>query len=510
VACCPLAIRGEWRGRWVTRDGVNHGGEELFGGAECSDLEAVEVEGAAIELVTRCSSVEEFIDRFARFATETDIVVPALPHVSVGNERHFAIGLKDGTVVMKGRCEVTEVLPVAGAPAAAPASSAPALMRLRLREMDAHSCGIHLRLMERHVASSPVADVRPDAPASPVAAPTPSTVTDVSEVTVVSDATSASPADNETTAVSPLPRPEARVPGAAMTLPANPLSDLDAADLATFIEHTLLESSAQADQTQTRIAPSARARRWHGRDARIAGARRTARRVAPYAACLIAGVVVGFAARSGSRPAPVVAAPAVAAAPAPVRPATPAPPEDEPPIFAPRDCIARVTTRPAGAEVSWGDIALGASPIERAAIPCGTAVVTFRRERYAEATLTITTERGRGAVVAHRLQRPAAKMVVTSSPPNALIKLNKRRLGRAPRDVNAQRFERVRLEASLPGYQPWKKTVYLEEAESNVDVRLVRKPEAGVRRAPQPAATAQTGAVSPTAAVVAPAAVAAR
>ena len=70
---------------------------------------------------------------------------------------------------------------------------------------------------------------------------------------------------------------------------------------------------------------------------------------------------------------------------------------------------ARVTTKPAGAEVSWGDIVLGASPIERAAIPCGTAIVTFRRERYAEATRTITTERGRNAVVAQRLQRPAAK-----------------------------------------------------------------------------------------------------
>ena len=144
--------------------------------------------------------------------------------------------------------------------------------------------------------------------------------------------------------------------------------------------------------------------------------------------------------------------------------------------------MARVTTKPAGAEVSWGDIALGPSPIESAAVPCGAAVVTFRRERYAEATQTITTERGRSAVVAQRLQRPSAKVVVTSSPPNALIKLNKHRLGRAPRDVSVERFQRVRIEASLPGYQPWRKTVYLEEAESKVDVQLVRKPGASTRR----------------------------
>ncbi len=432
----------------------------------------MEEEGAVIELVTRCGSVEEFIERFARFATETDIIVPALPHVAVGSERHFVIGLKDGTVVMKGRCAVTEVLPLGSAPGAAPTPPGPALMRLHLREMDAHSCGIHLRLMERHAA-----------------VPAVSTVSDASEVTVVSDAASPSPppADNETTAVSPLPRPEARVPGAALTLPANPLSDLDAADLATFIEHTLLESSARADQTQTRVASPAPAARSADR---IARARRIARRAAPYASCLIVGVVVGFAARPGAKPAPVVAAPTVVVAPAVVPPPTPEAPEDEPPIFAPRDCIARVTTKPAGAEVSWGDIALGASPIERAAIPCGTAVVTFRRERYAEATRTITTERGRNAVVAQRLQRPAAKVVVTSSPPNAFIKLNKHRLGRAPRDISAQRFERVRIEASLPGYQPWKKTVYLEEAESKIDVRLVRRPEANASRATQPIAVA--------------------
>ena len=229
---------GVWRARWVTRDGVNRGGEELFGGAEGSELEAVEGAGADIELVTRCGSVDEFIDRFARFATETDIVVPALSHVDVGSERHFVIALRDGTVVMKGRCAVTELLPLGGAPGAAPTPSGPTLMRLHLREMDAHSCGIHLRLMERHAA-----------------VPAASTVSDASEVTVVSDAAPPSPADNETTAVSPLPRPEARVPGAALTLPANPLSDLDAADLASFIEHTLLESSAQAGQKPRRLAP---------------------------------------------------------------------------------------------------------------------------------------------------------------------------------------------------------------------------------------------------------------
>ena len=128
------------------------------------------------------------------------------------------------------------------------------------------------------------------------------------------------PSDTETTEVSPLPRREARAPGAALTLPANPLSDLDAADLASFIEHTLLESTAQADQAQTRAAPPASAAR--ARD-RMAGARRTARRAAPYASCLLVGVVFGFAVRPGAKPAPLVAAPTVAPAPATVPPPAP-------------------------------------------------------------------------------------------------------------------------------------------------------------------------------------------
>jgi hypothetical protein len=112
-------------------------------------------------------------------------------------------------------------------------------------------------------------------------------------------------------------------------------------------------------------------------------------------------------------------------------------------------------------------------------------------------------------VVAQRLQRPAATVVVTSSPPNAFIKLNKHRLGRAPRDISAQQFERVRIEASLPGYQPWKKTLYLEEVESKIDVRLVRRPEANASRATQPVAAAPTR-TAPRTAVAAPPAVAVR
>jgi hypothetical protein len=271
----------------------------------------VEAEGALIQLVTRCGSEEEFIERFARFATETDIVVPALPHVSVGTDGTFVICLKDRSVLMRGRCEVTEIRPVTAPPGASAARPEFALMRLRLREMDAHSAGIHLRLMERHAST-----VSP--PAAPVEIPT----AESSAVTVVSN----SPLpDTETTEISPLPRPEMRVPGAAFTLPANPLSDLDAADLASFVELKLHESG--------RVVAGAL-------NVRLDRARHIARRVAPYAACLLAGLLVGMALRSGPKPAPVAVAPAVTLPPVPTPPAVAAPPTDPMPPEAPGTIVA--------------------------------------------------------------------------------------------------------------------------------------------------------------------------
>jgi hypothetical protein len=198
-------------------------------------------------------------------------------------------------VVMSGRCEVTAIQPLAVAPGAAAPSSLRALMRLRLREMDAHSRGIHLRLMERHASSSGGQGV-------PVETP----VTDLSAATVVQ--TTRPPMDTEPTAIAPPPRVEMRMPGATFTLPANPLSDLAAADLGIFVDHTLLEANGAA-----------------------AAALRITRRVVLSAACLVLGLLLGSALRPASTAAPPavrseVVAPPPAAAPNARRPASPSSP----------------------------------------------------------------------------------------------------------------------------------------------------------------------------------------
>jgi len=295
----------------------------------------------------------------------------------------------------------------------------------------------------------------------------------------------ASPSESEPTQISLAPQPETRVPAVAFTLPANPLSDLDAVDLASFIDFTLLETQGvdPVSPTAAPAAPAARAR------ARLERAQRIARRGWPYASCVLAGLLVGLLLRSGPKAAPARVAPVVAA-PKPASPPEIAPPSPSP-AAAPETageartgargaCVARVTTTPAGASVIWGGVALGPSPIEHAAIPCGRAVVTLKRERYADVTRTITAERAQAAVLSERMNRPPAKVLVTSTPPNALIRLNKHAFGATPRRISTLRFEHVRIQASLPGYHPWSKTVYLKDADTKVDVTLapIAKPNA--------------------------------
>jgi PEGA domain len=344
------------------------------------------------------------------------------------------------------------------------------------------------------------APVAPPATTAPVARPVTTAAATTAAATTAAAAAAPSAWEIESTEVS-APRRETRVPGAAFTLPANPLSDLDGADLASFIELKLLEiegvdsaaivigqpagTATPPAPDQATLSPPVSAGGWAGRREQ---ARRIARRYGPYASFLVVGLLAGLWLRSGTKAAPVVAPPAVTS---PVEIVQPEPPPAPAPVAAAKvppaaraECVARVTTKPAGAAVFWGDVALGPSPIEGAPVRCGNAVVTVKHERYADLTRTITAERGRSAVVSERLARPPAKVTVASSPPGARIKLNRRAFGEAPRKISTLRFERVRIDASLPGYQPWSKTFYMREAETTVAVMLTPVPKPNARRAP--------------------------
>jgi hypothetical protein len=313
---------------------------------------------------------------------------------------------------------------------------------------------------------------------------------------------------------------EKRSPGASFTLPANPLSDLDAGDLASFIECTLFEASGDAapakseaklptvPETQAPAAapePSMAPTPLPVMPPAPATLKSRLMHAAPYALCTIVGVLVGAAIRGPAHapppppvvappapkpavaapaatlpaPAPAVAPPAPTPAPRPTAaPVAPAPaPKPHAAVSGPADCVTNVMTTPDGATVTWGTRPLGVTPVRNAHVPCGESLVALSHERYREVTLNVTTERGQVAVVSERLQRPMGTLTLSSSPGRATFTMNGQVVGAGPRNIKVMRFEHIRVVAKLDGYQPWVKTVYLKEPELKVVAQLVPFPK---------------------------------
>jgi hypothetical protein len=270
----------------------------------------------------------------------------------------------------------------------------------------------------------------------------------------------------------PTSHPEERAPGAAFTLPANPLGDVDAGDVASFVELTLLETETTDSSPIVIDAAPGPLFPWLPglQPDRRARAISIAKRVGPYAVGAMGGLLLGLWIAHTPKPAtPPAPTPAPVAATAPATPSAPPTPAATPPS---PTCEANVTTVPAGATVLWGELDLGATPMAAARVPCGQAVVTIRHERYADAQQTIVAEQGKAVSLSQRLHRPPATLIVTSSPPRARIKLNGKAFGATPARIDTVQFEPLRLEARLPGRRPTNKKLVLRQAETTIDITL--------------------------------------
>ena len=107
-----------------------------------------------IQVATRCATLDEFVERFAAFAWEGSLVLPAASALPVGTQGKFVVLLRDKTVAMRGRCRVTEAKQT-------PVSSRnPAvkkiMMRVALLEMDEPSRAVHRRLIALRSAPVPL------------------------------------------------------------------------------------------------------------------------------------------------------------------------------------------------------------------------------------------------------------------------------------------------------------------------------------------------------------------
>ena len=120
-------------------------------------------------------------------------------------------------------------------------------------------------------------------------------------------------------------------------------------------------------------------------------------------------------------------------------------------------------TEPKDVKVIWAGQLIGKQSDRRRARPRGPAKVTLERERWQVVTVDVNAQAGVAASVHERLRRPRGTLAVSSSPPGAQISVNRVAAGAAPKQIDVQRFEKVPIKATLKGYQPWTKTIYLKE-----------------------------------------------
>jgi hypothetical protein len=248
--------------------------------------------GPLIRVSTRCGSIDELVTKFAGFASEGALVLPAAGELPIGTEGRFVIRLLDQSVAMRGRCRVLDVKPV---PAGPPLDGARrALLRVALFDLEEASRQVHARLLahrrqavpipvtagesEPTIVSAPAAPASSASsiPAPPVRRPPPPPPVAAQVRTMIGVAPVAGE-PGRPPPVNPLARTmigapagagsaaaklwgaraiERRVPGAAYTLPANPLGALQAEDLASFIDSTLFEMDDE-EATAERAAPPA-------------------------------------------------------------------------------------------------------------------------------------------------------------------------------------------------------------------------------------------------------------
>jgi hypothetical protein len=135
-------------------------------------------------------------------------------------------------------------------------------------------------------------------------------------------------------------------------------------------------------------------------------------------------------------------------------------------------CIARIESKPSGALVTIGRKPLGRTPISRATVPCGAVDLLLTRPRYKPASERFVATVDSLSTVDARLVRPSAELYLTSVPPGAAFKVNGQGVGRAPRTVSVQRFERIRIEAELPGQKPWQQSVYIKDPTMKLQVNF--------------------------------------
>jgi hypothetical protein len=199
-------------------------------------------------------------------------------------------------------------------------------------------------------------------------------------------------------------------------------------------------------------------------------------------------VVTHFEAPAQSSPPATEKEPVAPAEPAPAPVAEPAPaaPKAEPVPVAPKtelplpattaaetaSCVASITSRPKGAQVSWAGKSVGVTPLERVSVPCGTAVVVLRHPEFVRVEREVDAKPSALAIVAVHLVHPPGRLDLSSTPAGATFVVSGTTVGKAPTSADVTTFTQVEVSATLPGFKPWKQKVFVNERRMSVRAQL--------------------------------------
>jgi hypothetical protein len=459
--------------------------------------------GRTLRVVTRCTSLDEFVEGFAPLVDETSVFLVTSTELAPGTERRLVFQLADGTVALQGRTTVVEA-------GVADAASGRVGMRLRFTELTGTSREVHeilvaaskLPAAPRHPNTVPRWPRSPSPPPPPpiIRRPpsTPSWDNDVTRPGAPGDvealiSADAAARDAAARGVAPAVRtPDERTPGSPYTLPANPLAEVCDDALRAFVDYTLHEDSGSfpIDDDVPVVPVDSR----HDATALIdlrpprAGAPRTrlGRAVAVAAIAAFGGLGAGWAAwgRGAAAGAAAAGPQALSARAAPLRtsaafapaPATPAPPPVTPaPTLATRvdgaDCHGRIVTVPDGVAVRWGDRELGVTPLDDVAVPCGAAHVVLARPRYQRAEQDVVAAPGASAAIEVSMQRPLGTLSLRSIPAGAAFTVDGASVD-GGHELPVRTFTYVDVVAAMPGYPRRTRRVYLHGPHEAVVVDL--------------------------------------
>lgn len=485
-----------------------------------------------LEVSTKCRSVDELVARFAPFATDDSLTVPARPGTMVGERVVLRVTLADETEVFSARGEVIEVKEAGHSSV----DSRP-VVRVKLREMDEGSHSLFLALCSRILPRHPplarssdsertVVPSGKDPPLNDLLATrprlsVPTKPPPLPVVPVVRQTRSAVP-----TAPSGAPAREmTRAAGSLYKLPANPLADLNADAVTSFVECNVYEASPEAppkDDEVTKVGEAPLGMMaslddvtatsavegggrgqvqavWRGIEELFqrlpAPFRRTLAQAVPFAFCTLLGWCVGFN-MAGLEPArSLVATPAVPDVPAKqvvpaakeAVPPVAAPPGSPPPPVAPvanvtpvpgdapsdaAGCRVRIDVKPADVLVKWDGRVLGRTPLREASVACGPARLVLVRDRWETVDRQVVASPEAPLDLSIRMNRPTAALQVLTTPPGATIEVNGVAVGKSPRQVTLRRYETVKVGLRLPGHRLWRKNMLIRSGSDKLSVQL--------------------------------------